>query len=291
MKPHPVFFAPRRRAALARGFTLVEMLVVSTIVLALAGMVSPVIGALIRDVRLTGAMARIRAGFLQTHLVLLDQMRAPVPQIAAPAKVDPFLGVAMVFRWAPAKGTYDIFYASHAAGAMDNHSPANTLSSLGKVGYARMDLLEPMTLGTGVMVAGVRTNAANPNGLELVSNSFAVCIGANQQAIPPAQKVYVNIQETPSGNMVGPWGAWDTGDYDPVRYDEASGAGGEGFSTALPMVIVYRDDDLPHDEGGAKVYRNADGTLNTTLDPDELLRVTRGRLEMLTIQGGNTLEF
>lgn len=309
MPKFPAHFTARIRPA-QRAFTLMELMVVTIIVASSLSVSTPVIGAMLRDSRLTSAVSLTKTAMQQARLVLASLPANDVAAVDSSGKVGthPFAGTALVVRWDQTKGDYEVFSALHVPGSAKDATGA-TLESMSPAagspnpykGYARVADLEPMTLGAGVRVAGLRRNDASTSKLELVTGSFAVCFTA-AGSVAPAQQIYVNLQSPPPNDSPTaypgqrPWRVWDiSGMYNPATYNESAAVGssgqGEGFATALPMLVVYLDDLLPHDEAGAHVYRLADGSLNPALDPNELLRVTKGRMVMMSLQEGSTYEF
>ncbi len=310
-----------------RAFTLIELLVVMVIMASLAAVSLPVIGAMIRDVRLGAAVARLKAGLQQTRALLADHPLADLSNTASPLPNAVYTGTALVLRWDDVRQDYDIFYAlsnqtATGVGAAPDYLVNRTPALRG---YAPFTTLEPMTLGTGLRLAGLRRNDATASKLELVpspSNSFAVCMDATGVGIPPAPAIYVNLQQAPEQGGAGPWTTWNTAMYDGGKSDQTFDAGpfntgayasayadpiaapatagkGEGFLTALPMLIVYRDDDLPLSGNSptGRAWRVANPAnpgsfmVNPALDPNELLAQTRGRIVMLTMQGGSPADY
>lgn len=300
------------------GFTLMELMVATAIITSVAAVSLPVIGTTLRDVRLGAAVARLKAGLQQTRAILADHPLADLSNTASPIPNAIYTGTALVLRWDDVRQDYDIFYALSSQTAMGTGTAPDYLVNRTPAlrGYAPFAALEPMTLGTGLRLAGLRRNDATASKLELVpspSNSFAVCMDATGVGIPPAPVIYVNLQQAPERGGAGPWGTWDatmydaaganTGAYaaayvDPIATPGMAGKG-EGFLTALPMVIVYRDDDLPlsGNSPSGTAWRVANpanpGSLmvNPALDPNELLAQTHGRIVMLTMQGGSPADY
>lgn len=300
-----------------RAFTLTELLVVCSILTVLAAVSLPVIGVMMRDTRLGAAVSRLKAGMQQTRAVLTDYSFADRSNTEPAIAGALYTGTALVMRWDDAVQEYEIFYAISAQGASGTGGPTDWLAARATPlrGYARFTDLEPMTLGTGMRVAGLRASQDGTK-LELVpspSNSIAVCMDATGVGIPPAPAIYVNLQSAPAKGGSGPWNTWDitmydaagthTGAYAEAYEDPYSGSAssgvGEGFFTSLPMLIVYRDDDLPMtgQSASGQDWRVANpdhpGSLmvNPRLDPNELLAQTRGRVVMLTMQGGSPAEY
>lgn len=300
------------------GFTLMELLVAVSIMMSVAAVSLPVIGTTLRDVRLGTAVARLKAGLQQTRAILTDYPLADLSGTATPIPNAIYTGTALVLRWDDVRQDYDIFYAlSNQLAAGTGAAPDYLVNRTPALrGYAPFATFESMTLGPGLRLAGLRRNDATASKLELVpspSNSFAVCMDATGVGIPPAPVIYVNLQQAPEQGGAGPWNTWDTLMYDaagtnagayaatyadPVAAPATAGKG-EGFLTALPMIIVYRDDDLPlsgnSPSGVAWRVNNPaqPGSLmvNPTLDPNELLAQTRGRIVMLTMQGGSPTDY
>lgn len=334
----------RARARTCAGrpaFTLMEMLVAIAIILALAATTVPVVNALLRQTRMNNAMARLKVGLQQTQAVLADyQMtdRAGTYPAISNAK---YTGMALVVRWDDPSQDYEVFYALSAQNATKTAAPTDYLVAVSDptdpagaahcLGYGRFSDLEPMTLGTGMRVAGVRrkVGAATPettSKLELLSypsglsgnpccSSFAVCLDPTGVGIPPAQQIYVNLQDVPpsgggASGAGGPWNIWSQVAYDDAAATTGANAAtyqvptsnpasgiGECFLTSLPVLIVYQDDTLPSTgnspSGVAWRIPNAFGqmALNPAVDVNELLAQTKGRLVYLMTQGGSPLEF
>lgn len=321
-----LFFAKKKPLSSSRaqvGFTLVELLVTTTILFALAAAITPVISAMMRDMRANNAIARLKVGMQQTRVLLADYPIADLDAASPSIPNGRFTGTALVVRWDDYKQEYEVFYAlgnqtaknPGQVGVVDatyltthpgTTNPKGYLATAGKYGYARLNTLEAMALETGIRVAGLRRRNASASGFELVpGSSFAICMDITGVGIPPTDRVYVNLQEAPPSAGTGTWSVWDTTMYDDVgsntgaynaTYDENGGTG-EGFYTSLPWVIVYRDDDLPlsgkSPSGTDWRIQNAGGVmaLNPALDPNELLAQTRGRLVLLTMQGGSPAEY
>lgn len=311
------------RLAHRPGFTLIELLVVAVILFALASMTVPVLAIMLRDVRTANAIARLKVGMQQTRALLSDYPMADLNAVSPSVPNGRFAGTALVVRWDDRKQEYEVFYALSnqmarnpaLVGAVDANyllaHPGTTntkgyLATAGKYGYVRLNPLEPMALEPGIRVAGLRRRVAAASGFELVSgSSFAICMDPTGVGIPPTDRIYVNLQEAPPGGGSGVWSVWDTAMYDDAAsntgayaatYNENGGVG-EGFNTTLPWVIVYRDDDLPLSGNSPSNVpwrvANAGGVmaLNPGLDPNELLAQTKGRLVLLTMQGGSPAEY
>lgn len=318
----PAFGVPARLAC-RPGFTLIELLVVVAILFALASVTVPVLAVMLRDVRTSNAIARLKVGMQQTRAILTDYPMADLDAATPGVPNGRYAGTALVVRWDDRKREYEVFYAIGNQTASDpsqvgqvdaaylatHPGTTNTrgyLSTAGKYGYARFGTLEAMALETGIRVAGLRRNAATPSGFELVpGSSFAICMDPTGVGIPPAPVVYVNLQLAPPAGGTGIWSAWNTTMYDAANsstgayaatYSENGGIG-EGFNTALPWVAVYRDDDLPMSGNSPSgtpwraVNPGGAMALNPALDPNELLAQTKGRLVLLTMQGGSPAEY
>lgn len=313
------------------GFTLVELLMAAAILFMLAAMTVPVVAVMLRDVRTGNAVARLKVGMQQTRALLTDYPMADLDATSPGVPNGRYAGTALVVRWDDRKQEYEVFYAIGNQTASDpsqvgvvdaayltahpgTANPKGYLATAGKYGYARLGSLEAMTLETGIRVAGLRRNSATASGFELVKDSanpsqpcssFAICMDPTGVGIPPAPVVYVNLQLPPPGGGAGVWNDWSVAMYDAAgsntgahagTYDENGGTG-EGFNTALPWVLVYRDDDLPLSgnapSGAAWRVADAGGSmvLNPALDPNELLAQTKGRLVLLTMQGGSPADY
>ncbi len=338
-----------------RAFTLVELLVVATLIVMLTAISVPVLGLMLRDVKLNAAVSRLKAGVLQTRNLLADYPLPDFTQTLPTVPGSAYTGTALVIRWDDARQDYDVFYALSAQTAL-NPALAGTLrpgltdpatnqrgflSSAGPTpaangadyayrGYTAFAQLEPMTLGSDVRVAGLwrRHNAGNNSDdgkteLEIVSNngvpisSFAICMDPTGTAIPPSKAIYVNLQDAPPDAAVTPyvkpcWHTWDVTMYDdpdantgawesqfvpPTPANAGIAGKGEGFFTSLPILLVYRDGDLPQagnsPSGTPWRKNNAKGVpvLNPDLDPNEVLVQTKGRLLMFALQGSAALEY
>lgn len=325
-------FSPSRPFASARrpfrAFTLVELLVALSIMALLLAVASPILSALVRDTRMNNAMARLKVGMQQAQALLADYKLADrndtVPRIAN-AK---FVGTGLLVRWDDLKQDYELTYLLSNQSAAGSLAPSDYLAlqpdptapaGAWRLGYSRFTEFETMTLGTGIRVAGLRARRSGgaPCQLELVGygpgkpcSSFAICTDVTGVSIPPARQVYVNLQDTPLSGGQGPWNVWDATFYDAAAattgshasawkqpaVDVATGVG-ECFLTALPMVVVYHEADLPQDGNSPSgpPWRVADEAgemrLNPDVDPNDLLAQTRGHLVFLTVQGGTPMEF
>lgn len=298
----PAAPAPARR----RGFTLIELLVVVAIIFMLTGVAAPIIRSIVRDVRMNNAIARMKVTMQMARAVLSDYPVADRDATAPRIQGGLYTGMAVVARWDDRAQEYELFYAISSQHAADAGGAYLASQSPPRRGYSRFNELEPLSLGSGLRVAGLRRNDAKTSGLELLpSDSLAVCVDASGYALPPAPMVYVNLQVAPTTGGSGPWNTWDTSSYDATGATtgsyaasySGSGGTGEGFHTSLAAVIVYFDDDLPLDgdspSGTPWRAANAGGRLvvNPALDPNELLTKTRGRLVMLTPQGGSPIDY
>lgn len=312
--------ACRRRAFASRSrraFTLMELLVVVAIMMVVAALSVPVLAVTWREVRINGAISRLEAGLQQTRALLTDYQFAnrtnTVPKITG-AK---YAGTALVCRWNDLLQDYEIFYALSNQNAVDTSGSFLASQATPAHGYSPFGTMEPMTLGAGLRLAGLRRTGSG-DGLELVpspTGSFAICVDATGLCLAPAQRIYVNLQQAPTRGGKGAWTAWDTtmydaggantGAYESNHVDPYVGnvnAGkGEGFLTSISYVIVYRDDDLPltgQSPSGVE-WRVPNPSspvagatmLNPALDPNELLAQTKGRLVLMTIQGGSVSDY
>ncbi len=296
------------------AFTLIELLVVLSII-SLVMMVSfPMLGSMIRETKMIGAMKGMTAGIQETAALLTDyplvDMDLTSPRI--PGAI--YTGAAFVVRWIDTRNEYEMFYAISNQTASGSAGPADYLCQRPTPirGYSPVKTLEPIALGSGIRVAGLRRNNATPSKLELLpGSSFAICVNPSGTMIPYTQSICVNLQDVPitgSGNGGSPWDVWDTTLYDApgattgayastYRYSSMgslTGNVGEAFLTALPEVVFYLDQDLPL-SGNApsgvpwRVARS-DGqqVVNPALDVNELLKQTKGHLVVFSIQGSSS---
>ncbi len=315
------------------AFTLIELLVALAIAFSLAAVSVPVIGALVRDVRMNNAISRLKVGLQQTQATLADYQLNDRTETFPAIPNAKFTGTALLVRWDDTLQEYDLSYLLSNQGATQSKDASDWLALVPDpapstapgappsycLGYSVFQEIEPIQLGPGIRVAGLRANRAKPSKLELLGyasgnpccSSFAICANPTGANIQPAQQIYANLQQAPPLGGDGPWNIWSTAFYDapgattgayagaykaPVKDDFTAGVG-EGFLTSLPLVIVYRDDDLPlsgNSPGGAP-WRidNAAGvpSLNPAVDPNDLLAVTKGRLVFLQTQGGTPMDF
>lgn len=279
----------------SRGFSLAELLVVISIMITAAAVGTPIMRSATQSVRMSGATERLKAALQQTRTWVASQPLADRGQTAPLIANSVYAGVALVVRWDAASGDYEVFYAVHNQGAVDVTDTYLSALATPKKGYSRLTAGEPMTLPTGIRVAAVRRKIGakdkrgNAIELELVPDpanpalacdSFAVCVDVNGLFLPSAQQIVVNLQEPPpmATAAPGPWAQWDT-----AAYSAATGTG-ELFATGLPILILYQEQD-------AQSLFDAAGRLPQALDPNELLSVARGRLVMVSTQGGMPVDF
>lgn len=272
----PGFARPGQRPA-RRAFSLVELLVVTSIIGVLIAMSYPVLSALMVNTRLDNAAARLKGAALQAQNVLSDNLNVSNRNDTMPRIVGArYAGVALVVRWDDIRGEYEIFFAQHAQGAKDGAgiNLANADPALNKFGYSRVTALEPVTLGTGVRIAGVRRNDVKPGKLEVLPDNFVVTLDAQSSAVPFAQQVYVNLTDLPSSPTAGVWntaGLYTGGDVNKLTTQD-------GFLTSLPMMVVYYESDFG-------------GPVPVGTDPNDLLKAARSRVVILPLQGGAPLDF
>lgn len=315
----------RRAPGGRRAFTLVELLLVVAIIGSLVAVALPILRAMVRDVKMNNGIARLKVGMQQAQALLADYEMADrndtVPRIPNAS----FAGSGLLVRWDDLRQEYELSYLICNQSATASTSPSDYLAlqadpsypSAWRVGYSRFAELETIGLGTGIRVAGLRRRSGTASGLELVGygggapcSSFALCTDVTGVGIPPAQQIYVNLQDAPPSGGTGPWNVWDPTFYDaagattgshaaqwvPPSSALASGVG-ECFLTAVPMVIVYHEDDLPLDGASPSgpAWRIADAAgamrLNPAVDPNEFLFQTRGRLVLLAVQGGSPTDY
>lgn len=315
------------------AFTLIEFLVALAIAFTLAAISAPILGVLLRDVRMNNAIGRLKVGLQQTQAILSDYQLNDRTETFPAIPNAKFTGTALLVRWDDTLQEYEISYALSNQGATQSLNASDWLSTLPDpapstepgappsfcLGYSVFQEIEPIQLGSDIRVAGLRANRAKPNQLELLGyasgnpccSSFAVCANPTGANIQPAQQIYVNLQQSPPLGGTGPWSMWSTAFYDapgattgayagsykaPAKDDFTTGVG-EGFLTSLPLIIIYRDSDLPlfGNSPGGVPWRipNAAGvpSLNPALDPNDLLAVTKGRLVFLQTQGGTPMDF
>lgn len=341
---------PRLGGGHARAFSLMELLVAITIISVFSAISAPAIGAMLRDMRFSGAVSRLKAGLQQTRNILTDFPVADFSQTFPTVAGATYTGTALVVRWDDASQEYEVFYAISAqtaknpalAGSVRTGltDPANNPkgylataqvnsgNDYAYRGYSRFGQFEPFAVGGGIRLAGLRRKSgfgrASSDGqteLEIVNDggspvsSFAVCMDPTGVGIPSAQAVYVNLQEAPPDAVTrplnSPWNVWDTTMYDASASNTgayastyvaptpaATTAGkGEGFCTSLPILLVYRDDDLPlsGNAPSGKAWRKANAAgamvLNPDLDPNEVLAQTKGHLVTLALQGGSPSDY
>lgn len=298
------------RAQVRTAFTLVELLVVISIIAAASAVSFPMLSSITREVRLNGAMVRVTAGIQQANAILADYPLVDRDLTAPRIPGGVFTGTALVVRWVDARAEYEMAYAICNQTAKGGGGPTDYLAGRATPvrGYSPLNTLEPITVGNGVKVAGLRRNNATPSQLELLPGaSFAICVGAEGTMIPPAQTVVVNLQKPPVTGGDGPWDVWDTALYDAPdsttgahaskyvepRRGSMAGNAGEAFLTALPLVVFYQDDNLPltgnAPSGVPWRITNSDGVqvVNPALDVNELLAQTRGHLVAFSLQGSS----
>jgi prepilin-type N-terminal cleavage/methylation domain-containing protein len=277
------------------GFTLVEFMVVISIVVVLGAVSSPLLSVMTSEARLETSAARIRGALLRIQQVSAENRSTPnyddtLPPVAGSA----YLGDALVCRWDPSKLDYELFWAHHNQAAKD--AAGAYLAKNNQGGYSRILDFEPMFLGEGVRAAGLRRDDSKPDRVALLPDNFAVLIDATGVSSPPLQTVYVNLQTTPSNSASlpdpQPWRQWNTGGmYDGGAVNSLGT--GEGFPTSLPMVILYRNDDIPP-EGTAPSgadWRNADGSLGSSVLPSDLLQTAKCRIVAFPLQGGSPIDY
>lgn len=257
-----------------QAFSFLELILVVTIMGTLVAVSTPVMSSLISNTRMDNALSRLKGAFVQAQSILADNLNTAnrtdtMPRIPGAS----YGGVALVVRWDNLKGEYEIFHAQNNQAAKDTSGAFLESMTPSKKGYSRVTTFEPMTLGNGIRVAGVRRNNSKPSGLELIPDNFAICLDAQATATPSQQQIYVNLQ-TDTSTLAG---AWNTSPY--AGGSLSSSSTGEGFLTSLPVIIVY-----PESAASGLV-------VDSNLDPNTLIRTSKGRVMMCPLQGGSPVDF
>lgn len=266
-------FLQGSRRGFRPGFSLVELLVVVSIMVGLMAVSSPVVSAIILRVRLDGAAARLKGALVQVQTLLPDFATTPNRSDTMPRVPGAFFsGLALVVRWDADKGEYEVFFALNNQAAKDMSGAFMESKSPSQKGYSRIASIEPMTLESDIRVVGLRRNDSKPGKLEIVPDNFMICIDPKGNLTPAFDMGYVNMQ-TGSSTAAG---GWNTAPY--AGGDASSASTGEGFPTSLPMVIVYS-------------ANAASGlTIDSSLDPNTLIREAKGQVVLCPLQSGDPLD-